>query len=117
MYYSDDILEREMIHTEKSLMEAGEALAKVLPAHWKYKLLVGLSVTSVLLYFYRLAGLIPDLIFGIEPKSESNARAAMAFLNNSQRPICRLTDCKTAIQRELALINDGIALYRDSSYV
>lgn len=116
MYYSDDILERKMLHTEKTLTEAGEALAKVLPAHWKYKLLVVLNVTSVLLYFYRLAGLIPDQMFVIEPKSESNARTASAILDNSRRPICRLTDCKTAIQRELALINDGVALYRDSSY-
>ncbi|WP_028515124.1 hypothetical protein [Ruminococcus flavefaciens] len=116
MYYSDDILERKMLHTEKTLTEAGEALAKALPAHWKYKLLVALRVTSVLLYLYRLTGLIPDQMFVIEPKSESNAHTASAILNNSQRPICRLTDCKTAIQHELALMNDGIALYRDSSY-
>ena len=31
--------------------------------------------------------------------------------------MCRLTDCKTAIQRELALINDGIVQLRESSYV
>lgn len=117
MYYSDDILERKMLHTEKTLTEAGEALAKALPAHWKYKLLVALNVTSVLLYFYRLAGLIPDQMFVVEPKSESNARTVSAILDNSRRPICRLTDCKTAIQRELALINDGIAQLRESSYV
>lgn len=117
MYYSDDILEREMIHTEKSLAEAGAALAKVLPTHWKYKLLVGLNITSELLYFYRLTGLIPDQMFVIEPKSESNARTASAILDNSRRTICRLTDCRTAIQHELALINDGIAQLRESSYV
>lgn len=116
MYYSDDILERKMLHTEKTLTEAGEALAKVLPAHWKYKLLVVLSVTSVLLYFYRLAGLIPDQMFVIEPKSESNARTDLAILDNTKRTICRLTDCKTAIQHELALINDGLALFSESAY-
>lgn len=117
MFYSDNILERKMIHTEKTLTEAGEALAKVLPAHWKYKFLLALLVTSVLLYFYRLAGLIPDQIFVVELKSESNARTVTAILDNSRRPICRLTDCKTAIQHELALINDGVSLFRESSYV
>ena len=117
MYYSDDILERKMLHTEKTLTEAGKALANVLPAHWKYKFLIALRVTSVLLYFYNLAGLIPDQMFVVEPKSESNARTASAILDNSRRPMCRLTDCKNAIQRELALINDGIAQLRESSYV
>ena len=116
-YYSKDILEREMIKTEKNLAEAGKALANVLPAHWKYKFLIALRVTSVLLYFYNLAGLIPDQMYVIEPKSESNAHTTSAILDNSRRPICRLTDCKTAIQRELALINDGIAQLRESSYV
>lgn len=116
MYYSDDILERKMLHTEKTLTEAGEALAKVLPVHWKYKFLLVLNVTSVLLYFYRLSGLIPDQMFIIEPKGESNAHTVSAILDNSQRSICRLVDCKTSIQRELALTNDGVALYRDSSY-
>ncbi|MBR6581891.1 MAG: hypothetical protein IKK66_11415 [Ruminococcus sp.] len=116
-YYSKDILEREMIKTEKNLAEAGKALANVLPAHWKYKFLIALRVTSVLLYFYRIAGLIPDQMYVIEPKSESNAHTTSAILDNSRRPICRLTDCKTAIQHELALINDGIAQFRESSYV
>lgn len=116
-YYSKDILEREMIKTEKNLAEAGKALANVLPAHWKYKFLIALRVTSVLLYFYNLAGLIPDQMYVIEPKSESNAHTTSAILDNSRRPICRLTDCKTAIQHELALINDGIAQFRESSYV
>ena len=71
----------------------------------------------MLLYFYRLAGLIPDQLFVVEPKSETNACTASAILDNSQRPICRLTDCRTAIQYVLALTNDGVALYRDSSYV
>lgn len=117
MFYSDNILERKMIHTEKTLTEAGEALAKVLPAHWKYKFLLALQVTSVPLYFYRLAGLIPDQIFAVELKSESNARTVTAILDNSRRPIRRLTDCKTAIQHELALTNDGVSLFRESSYV
>ena len=105
-----------MLHTEKTFTEAGEALAKVLPAHWKYKLLVVLSVKSVLLYFYRLAGLIPDQMFVIEPKNESNAQAVSAMLKDSNREIRRLTDCKTILIQEHDMVNDGIVLYRDSDY-
>lgn len=116
-YYSKDIREREMIKTEKNLAEAGKALANVLPAHWKYKFLLVLRVTSVLLYFYRIAGLIPDQMYVIEPKSESNARTVSAILENSKREICRLTDCKSAILHAIALINDGMAVFHESSYI
>lgn len=49
-YYSNDILERKLIHTEKKLAEAAEALAKLLPSVWEYKFLLSVRITSLLLY-------------------------------------------------------------------
>ncbi|MCM1529122.1 MAG: type IV secretory system conjugative DNA transfer family protein [Alistipes sp.] len=117
-YYPVDILERKRIHTEKSFAESAEELAKVLPAHWKYKFLLSVRITSLLLYFYGLAGLTSDQIFIVEPKSESNAKSVIAIIKNKNFSpnVCPLIDTKTNLQRELNGINDGIALFRDTSY-
>lgn len=117
-YYPVDILERKLIHTDKSLAEAAEELAKFLPAYWKYKYLLSVRVTSLLLYFYGLSGLTSDQMFIVEPKSESNAKAITALMKNKNYSpnICPLMDNKTNLQRELNSINDGIALFRDTSY-
>lgn len=117
-YYSNDIHERKLIHTEKDLAESAEALAKLLPASWKYKFLLSVRITSLLLYFYGQAGLTPDQMFIVEPKSESNAKTAIALIKNKNFSpnVCPLIDTKTNLQRELNGINDGIALFRDTSY-
>lgn len=117
-YYSDDILKRKLIHTEKKLTDAAKALAKLLPESWKYKFLLSIRITSLLLYFYKLAGLTPDQMFIVEPKSESNAKTAIAILKNKNFSpnVCPLTENKTNLQMELSGINDGIALFRDTSY-
>ena len=118
-YYPDDILERKLVHTDKKLAESAESLAKLLPAFWKYKFLLSVRITGLLLYFYGLAGLESDQMFIVEPKSESNAKAVTALVKNKNFSpnICPLTDNKTNLQRELNSVNDGIALFRDSSYV
>lgn len=117
-YYSDDILKRKLIHTEKKLTDAAKALAKLLPESWKYKFLLSIRITSLLLYFYKLAGLTPDQMFIVEPKSESNAKTAIAILKNKNFSpnVCPLTENKTNLQMELSGINDGIALFRGTSY-
>lgn len=117
-YYPDDILERKLVHTEKKFAEAAKDLAKLLPASWKYKFLLSVRITSLLLYFYGLEGLVPDQMFVVEPKSESNAKTVIALIKNKDflPNICPLTENKTNLQRELNSINDGIAIFRDTSY-
>ncbi len=117
-YYPVDILERKLINTGKSFAESAEALAKLLPASWKYKFLLSVRITSLLLYFYGLAGLTPDQTFIVEPKSESNAKAITALMKNKNLSpnVCSVADKRTNLPRELNSINDGIALFRDTSY-
>lgn len=117
-FYSNDILERKLIHTDKKLSDSAEELANLLPTSWKYKFLLSVRITSLLLYFYGLAGLVPDQMFIVEPKSESNAKAVIALIKNKNFSpnVCPLIDTKTNLQRELNGINDGIALFRDTSY-
>lgn len=117
-FYSNDILERKLIHTDKKLSDSAEELANLLPTSWKYKFLLSVRITSLLLYFYGLTGLVPDQMFIVEPKSESNAKAVIALIKNKNFSpnVCPLIDTKTNLQRELNGINDGIALFRDTSY-
>ncbi len=119
MYYPNDILERKLIHTKKQFADAAKPLNDLLAAHWKYKFLLAIRLTSLFLYFYELADLKPDQIFVVEPKDESNAKVAVAILKNRNfdTNTCPLTSSKTGILQELNSINDGIALFRDSSYV
>ncbi|GEM_PF-1949725 len=119
-YYPSDILQRQLVPTNLTLTEAAQKLAHHLPAFWKYKLLLAISITSVLLYFYLKDHLVPDQLFFVEAKNEFNARAATVILKNRsfQGPAaCSLSESKTTLQRELRSINDGLALFRDTSYV
>ena len=118
-YYNKDILERTVVHTERKFADAAEALAKLLPSCWKDKLLLTVRVTSNLLFFYCLEGLYPDHMFVIETKSEPNAKTTAVFLNNKNPDLklCSLTTCKTELLNELHGINDGMSLFRDSSYI
>ena len=118
-YYSKDIAERKVGQTVKNFADAAESLAKALPVYWKYKFLLTIRVTSYLLFFYGLEGLFPDHMFVIEPKSEPNAKTVAVFLNNKSpdAEICSLTSCKTDLLKELHGINDGMSLFRDTSYV
>ena len=118
-YYSKDIAERKVGQTVKNFADAAESLAKAIPLHWKYKYLLVIRGTSELLFFYGLAGLFPDHMFVIEPKSEPNAKTVAVLLNNKSpdAEICSLTSCKTDLLKELHGINDGMSLFRDTSYV
>ena len=118
-YYTKDILLRKVVHTEKQFAEAANSLAKVHPSYWKYKFLLVIRVTSILLFFYGLEGLFPDHMFVIEPKSEPNAKTTAVFLNNKSPglKLCSLTACKTELLNELHGINDGMSIFRDTSYV
>ncbi|MBR1910875.1 MAG: hypothetical protein IJ828_00815, partial [Treponema sp.] len=119
-YYAPDLLERELLPTTKKLAESANELAKHLPKYWQYKLTFAITITSLLLYFYKEAGLTPDQLFIVEPKSESNAKVIISILKNknyNNTVVHSLTECKTSLQQELNLINDGMAVFRDSSYI
>ncbi len=119
-YYAADILERKLVHTELKFADAADHLKKHLPQFWQYKLLLVIRITSLLLFFYAEAGLQPDHMIIIEPQSESNAKVGIALLKNkncSSITVRSLTDCRTALQHELDMINDGISVFRDTSYV
>ncbi len=119
-YYAPDILERKLVHTELKFADAADHLKKHLPQFWQYKLLLAIRITSLLLFFYAEAGLQPDHMIIIEPQSESNAKVGIALLKNkncNSITVRSLTDCRTALQHELDLINDGVVVFRDTSYV
>ncbi len=118
-YYAADILERKLVHTELKFADAADHLKKRLPQFWQYKLLLAIRITSLLLFFYAEAGLQPDHMIIIEPQSESDAKVGIALLKNkncSSITVRSITDCRTALLHELDLINDGIAVFRDTSY-
>lgn len=119
-FCAKDVLARKRIPTQLSLTEAAKELAIYLPAHWKYKLLLAISITSILLYFYEKAGLTPDQVFFIEPKSDSQAKPVKALLHNRSYDISNsvsITECKTKLIRELNFSNDCMAVFDDHSYV
>ena len=119
-FYASDILERKLLQTELRLQEAADNLARILPEGWQYKLLLTIRIASILLYFYEREGLITDRLLIIEPQSEKNAKDAIALLKNKDydgTSVYSITECRTALQGELNLINDGMAVFRDSSLV
>ena len=119
-FYPTEILQRQLLPTDLALTEAAKKLAHHLPAFWKYKLLLAISIASVLLYFYSKDHLVPDQLFFVEAKNEFNARAATVILKNRifhGTAACSLSESKTTLQREFRSINDGLALFRDTSYV
>ena len=119
-FCAKDVLVRKRIPTSLSLTEAAKTLAIHLPAHWKYKLLLVISVTSILLYFYEKAGLTPDQAFFVETKSDSQSNPVKAILQNRSyetRNSVSITVCKTKLWQELDYSNDCMAVFDDHSYV
>lgn len=119
-FCAKDVLVRKRIPTQLSLTEAAKALAIHLPAHWKYKFLLAISVTSILLYFYEKAGLTPDQAFFIETKSDSQAKPVKALLQNRSYETCNsvsITACRTKLRQELDYSNDCMTIFDDHSYV
>ncbi len=119
-FCTPNVLARKLTPTSLSLTEAAKALAIHLPAHWKYKLLLAISVTSILLYFYEKAGLTPDQAFFVETKSDSQSNPVKAILQNrsyENRNSVSITECKTKLWQELDYSNDCMAVFDDHSYV
>ena len=118
-YYPDDILERHIAPTSKSLAEAADSLAKVLPPDYKYKFLVCVDIAADLQYFFNKQGLQLDRVVVVEPKSEANARAVTMMFDcqNNGMGSCSLTDNKTTILKKLNSVNDGAVIIRDASYI
>ena len=117
-YYPPDISQRHLLYTQKTIHEAAEGLSKQLPNKWQYKLGLAIRLTGILLYWYSKAPLMPDQMLVVEPSCEANARGIIALLKTQDcrdLSTCSLNVSMTALRQNLDLVNDGNALFRDSS--
>ena len=119
-YYAKDVLERRLVSTTLTVTEAAEELAKILPQAWQFKLLLAIRLTALLLFFYEEAGLLPDQMLVVEPTCEYHARGVTAMLKTQSCEdisTTSLLSSKTDLRCTLDLVNDGIALFRDCSFI
>ena len=119
-YYPPDILQRKLIPTDLGFANAAENLAKVLPPGEDIGKILAIAITSVLLYFYKKAGLEPDQLFVIEPADAAITKLATALMktrNYENTSIPPLLASKSALQAELNQSNDGTALFKASSLI
>lgn len=119
-YYSQDIKKRRLLKTNRALDDIAKEYSKLLPNHWKYKLLAVMRVASLLLYFFKENDIEPDCMFIIESASELNSKAIIALTqtnNYTSFTAIPLPSTKTKIINILSSSNDGTVLFRDSSLV
>lgn len=118
-YYATDISARKIIPTTKSLQEAANDLAAVLPQRLECRLMFAYSFSGLLLPDLIAAGYKPDKILQVSYDSELNAQCAEVLLSNrdcTAPVVSQLTDCKTVLGRELESTYDGTVIVRDSSF-
>lgn len=118
--YSQDTVNRKLMHTERALTDIANDYAEMLPKNWKYKLLAVLRISSLLLYFFKQKNIEPNQIFIIDPITEDNAISIISLLQTSNytsySPILLpLTKSDFYKKYNEFVSNDGIALYRDCS--
>ena len=119
-YYAADIPLRQMPQTDRTLQQAVDELAVLLPDNNAYRTLINANVSSCLLGFYEIQQLKPDRMFVVSVESEQNAKLATVLLQNrgfTDTYICSLLECSTVLNNELRAIWDGNVIFRDSSYV
>ena len=119
VYYPEDILERQLTSTLRSIYDIAKDYAEALPKIWQYKLLVAIRLVSLVLYFAAKFGVIPDQLYVVEVGSESAARMATALLktqNYNSQVTLSLSATKTDVKVYIGKVNDGIALFSDNSY-
>lgn len=119
-YYPDAILKRNLPETDRSLQDIVQEYRKALPDHWKYKLLVSIRVASLLLYFFKDAGLIPDQMMLIGYPSAPTANLITALLKNTNYdhyaaiPLIQNRNQNDLVKFILS-INDAVAIFSDNS--
>lgn len=119
-YYPVNVKERQLYRTDRAVQDIAKEYAKLLPNNWKYKLLVAIRITSMLLYFYEENGLCPDQAFVFRPANRPNSAIIAALLqtqNYEKISTCSLLNNLKEIREMLALANDGMVLFEENSLV
>ncbi len=120
VYYPNDIRERQLVNTTRSLTEIAKEYAKTLPNIWQYKLLVAIRLASLLLYFAAKEGIVPDQLIVVESASRSAAKTLIALLktqNYLSQDILSLMATNTELKAHLSKVNDGNVLLYDDAYI
>lgn len=119
-YYAPDIPLRQMPQTDRTLQQAVDELAVLLPDNNACRILFNANVSGILLGVYEAQQLKPDRMFVVPVESERNAKLATVLLQNrkfTDTYTCSLLESKSVLQGELASTWDGTAIFRDSSFV
>ena len=118
-YFPDDVKARQLVRTERPLVDIAREYQKALPGVWQYKLLTAVRIGSLLLYYFKREGIVPDHMIAVEPASESAAKVAIALTKNqnySSQAVMQLATAKPKeLCTELGMINDGTFVVRDSA--
>ncbi|MBR3044905.1 MAG: hypothetical protein IKH27_11030 [Oscillospiraceae bacterium] len=119
-YYESDIPLRHLLQTDKSLCDASEELAMLLPDNNACRVLLNANVSSILLGLYEEQQFKTDRMFVVCVECERDAKLATVLLQNrsfTDTYACSLLESKSVLQGELDSIWDGTVIFRDSSYV
>lgn len=120
VYYPNDVRERQLLNTSRTLIDIAKDYAEKLPKIWQYKLLVAIRLVCLMLYFAANNGINPDQLFVVETGSESATKVAISLLktqNYTSLSSLSLLATKTQLKEYLNKVNDGIAIFTDNSYV
>ncbi|MBQ9907227.1 MAG: hypothetical protein IJM46_10705 [Oscillospiraceae bacterium] len=119
-YYAPDIPLRQMPQTDRTLQQAVDELAVLLPDNNACRILFNANVSGILLGVYEAQQLKPDCMFVVPIESERNAKLAAVLLQNrsfTDTYTCSLLESKSVLQGELDSVWDGNVIFRDSSYM
>lgn len=116
----DAVKKRKLPPNKRFIMDVAKEYSEKLPDNWKYKFLVVMRLSSLLLFFFSKNHVATDKMFIIEPAQSSNARLIISLLKNMNYDSITtysLTQTPTEISKELKAVNDGIAIFRYDSLI
>ncbi len=119
-YYPVNVRERKLHRTDRAVQDIAKEYAELLPNNWRYKLIVAIRITSILLYFYEENGLYPDQAFVFRPANRLNSAVITSLLqtqNYEKSSTCSLLNSLKEIKETLDLTNDGIVLFEENLLV
>ncbi|SEH82524.1 AAA-like domain-containing protein, partial [Ruminococcus flavefaciens] len=116
--YPTDVRERQLLPTDRAIVDIAKDYSMVLPRIWQYKLLIALRIASLLLYFFEKEGIKPDQLIIVEPACPSAAKTAIALLktqNYSSQVVKSLMSTKSELKKAFRDSNDSmVVLYDDA---
>lgn len=119
--YPTDVRERQLLPTDRAIVDIAKDYSMVLPKIWQYKLLIALRIASLLLYFFEKEGIKPDQLIIVEPTSPSAAKTAISLLKNKNYESLVTLNLKSAPKAEVKeyvkSINDGVAVFWDDACI